>query len=112
MLRSTVLRSDSARARVLTCPGPSHFTNSLSVFHGWQGVILVRYSAQYMYATGLHNTMYLHYMYIYVSTNTVLYCFNRLTPVFDEGAGADNNNAFGSELFRVGVNRCFEKGVD
>ncbi len=29
---STVLRSDSARAMVLTVPGPSHLTNSLSQF--------------------------------------------------------------------------------
>jgi len=29
---STVLRSDSAKARVLIAPGPSHLTNSLSQF--------------------------------------------------------------------------------
>jgi hypothetical protein len=32
MFFSTVLRSDSASAKVLTLPGPSHLTNSLSQF--------------------------------------------------------------------------------
>ena len=32
MFFSTVLRSDSANAKVLTTPGPNHFTNSLSQF--------------------------------------------------------------------------------
>ena len=32
MLLSTVLRPNSVKARVLTTPGPSHLTNSLSYF--------------------------------------------------------------------------------